>query len=246
MSDERAQESTRVFITFMDVDQVGDIPFANIAGEGEAICCVSAPIDDPEELERLLRVPGYSIWDGDTDQVDSLIAARHVRTIEEKDEGSATIASLEDSNHRLSRDLVAARHTIGQMKEADRTGAQEKIEELVAELRVANERITALDAAGGDDDAVKAALEGANERVAEAEKKATDAAAEVDALKEKLAAASTGGAEAASKFQASLVTEIRRISELPQGFKKELVSLLEQLEGKPDEQATDPPQQGGQ
>ncbi len=234
MNDESAQESNRVVITFMDVDQVGDIPFANIAGEDEAICCVSASIDDPEEMERLLRVPGYSIWDGDDDQadrVDSIIAARHVRTIEEKDESGATIASLEDSNRRLSRDLVAARHAIGQMKEADRTGAQEKINELVEELRIANERITALGAAGGNDDAVKDALEGANARVAEAEKKAAAAAGEVDALKEKLAAASTGGAEDAVKFQESLVAEVRRISELPQGFKKELQTLLDTLEG---------------
>lgn len=194
MSEQTEEKATRRAVWTAGVyENVDGVPFANL-GTNDKPECVSALVTD-SRIDRWLRL-GYAEYTGDRGaEVDQIIAERAVRTAEEEDQRTATIASLEENNRRLSVDLVAARQKIASLVDGDQSGAQAKIAEFADQLKAANERNAEL-AAG-----ILQAQEG-------------DAPAVIGAL--------TADA---------VLNEIRRIADLPQGFKKELLALVALIDG---------------
>jgi len=223
----------RVACTLMDVDEVNGVPFVNVSTDPDRPLCVSGPMSG-DQAARLCSIPGYQSWDGDTVNVDRLITERGKRTQAEADVQQQTIEGLIDSNLRLSADLTATRQKLNQVTAADGSGGKAKIAELTDQLQKANALVLELQNGGGGDDGFAA-------KVAELQRDLNVERAKVAELEAQVADGAT------ATDPAALIAEIRRIAELPQGFKKELGALLETIDGPgndSDSGADDDPEEG--
>jgi hypothetical protein len=205
---------------------VDDIPFANL-GDAKDPFCVSAPAPDAR-IERWLRL-GYTEYTGDRgDEVDQIIASRAAQTAKEQDHRAATILSLEENNRRLSVDLVAARQKIAALVDGDQSGSLAKVAELADQLKTANARITDLEARGegGGTNGVVEQFEHALEQLELAKARITELEAGILEVGEGDAPTVIGALTADA-----VLNELRRIADLPQGYKKELLSLIAVIDG---------------
>lgn len=186
------------------VDVVDGVPFVNL-GDEKGHKCVSAPVSE-ERMARWRRF-GYVDFDGDTAEVDRLLADRRMRDLEAEDQRQFTIESLQDSNRRLSEDLVAARRKIEQILAANPNADGSQVADLQGQLATASRRIAELEAGAGAGD---------GSHVSDLQKSLDAATAQVAEL---------------TAARDLMIEECRRIAALPHGLKKELESMLESVEG---------------